>query len=154
MDNFDVEYYTIQYRVSAEGPWLKPKTKPKPLKKKDDWGFASFDNFSLNPLLRKQKRYVDDPYYYKWPAAEQEVNDIWQKSGEKGWYSLKFAVRALKWVREQNALGKNDYFDTYRNKCQSIRHEFRIVKVRYTKKINIVAEVAVDAVAEVFELSY
>ena len=124
-NDFDVSYYTIHYRTTKYSPWLKPEGKIKPIKK-TTWSRA-FETFDLDP------RYGN--FNPKWPAASQEVDNIWQLCGEKGWRTKRFALRALKRVRELDDLGEYDYREFCGRKTQAVRHEFKMVMVDFRRTI-------------------
>jgi hypothetical protein len=127
-------YYTIQHRWTHESPWLKPEGKLK--KRKDaEWGFSSFDHFGVafNPHTGKGNNWRP-----KWKAADANKQELWQRTRHTGWTRLKYALKALKNARKMDAAGEFDCRDSYTNKTQAARHEFRVVKCSYFSDYSVV----------------
>lgn len=133
MKDGNYTYYTIQHRSVAESPWCKPKEPLVPVEDKN-WSFSSFDHFG--PSFDRHKGTGND-----WrpvnSAASRESHDVWATTGHHGWWTLKFAVIALRHVRKDDAKGKYDCFGPYKEHCQAIRHEFRIVKLTVSQKTEV-----------------
>ena len=116
------EFYTFQHRRTHESPWRKLKP-IKPVKILDDWCFSSWDHFGfvINPLNTS-----GDKYLYK---GTDQCYKVWCEVGKNGFYDLKYAKLALKRLQKASREGEFDSTDNYRTKCQSLRYDFRIVKV-------------------------
>lgn len=129
-------YYTIQTRITHKSPWLKPKGKLK--RDESEWFWASFDAFgrAFDPWDG------DKPKFRK---ASDEKHDVWSKTDHHGWWSVKYAMQALKRAREEDAKGTFDSRDGYRNHQQRVVHEFRIIKVTVSQKTEILT---VDDIVE------
>lgn len=118
-------YYTFQHRRVAESPWLK-KEPILPIKKKDEWSFSCFDYFGKAINCLKWLDGGSVKYAYK---GGSECHDVWSKTGSKGFWTLKYAKEALNRLKEFNSKGKFDTVSGYHEHEQSVRYEFRIVKV-------------------------
>lgn len=124
-------YYTIQHRRTHESPWLKPKA-PLIKAQQKDWHFSSFDSFgfAFEPWLDFKPKY---------PKSQNETHDVWAKTSHKGWWTLKYAVRALKRARKASEEGKFDSRDSYNTLSQAVRYEFRIVKMVVSQQTEAVS---------------
>ena len=130
-------YYTIQCKRVAESPWLKPKEPLVPIKDKE-WAFASFDHFSFDPHKWEKTESGGVDWKALCQEASDELHDVWSKTGNHGWWNLKYAIAALKKVRKDDANGKYDTRSTYGEHCAAIRHKFRIVKQTVYQKTEII----------------
>ena len=128
MKNGQYTFYVIQQRRRAEGEWLKLESpiKPIPEEERHDWSNCSpeFWGCSLNPHTKNYK-----PSHI---AADKEWCECKVATGNCGWWTLKYAIEALKRVRQDDADGMYDSRDTYGKTEQLVRHEFRIVKIQLT----------------------
>ena len=127
-------YYTIQARVTATSPWLK-KNPIKPIKKKGEWGFSSFDSFGLSMCPHIG---AGNSWRPKNQKADDECGGVWSMTSSRGWWTLKYAVQALKRLRIDDFKGMYDTCDEYRKGHQSVRHEFRIVRMTVSQKMEII----------------
>jgi len=129
-------FYTIQHKRVAESPWLKPKDSlisvPKNLQ---EWHFSSFDHFgsSFDPHAG-----TGNDWHAINKEASDEIHDVWAHTSSHGWWTLKFAIAALKQVRKDDAVGKHDHRDSYGHHCSAIRHKYRIVKQTVYQKTEVV----------------
>lgn len=123
-------YYTLQHRQTHESPWLKPDAPLKPVKKPDDWTFSSFDYFGhvANPWV-----YSGNETKPRFQASNDELHSVRCATGSHGWWTLKYAVQALRRVRKGSEEGKFDHKDSYTKRTQAARYEFRLVKVAVSK---------------------
>jgi hypothetical protein len=129
-------YFTVQHRTTHKNDWLKPKSLLKPVKEKDEWSFSSFDHFgpSFNPHIG-----TGNDWRAEDKKASDEIYNVWCNTSHHGWWSLKYAILALCRVRKDDANGEYDTRDTYRHYCQSVRHEYRIVKLTVSKQTEVVS---------------
>jgi hypothetical protein len=123
-------YYTFQHRYTHKSPWLNPQGK---LKKVFDqeWHNSNWDVFGK----------VAEPwnnYKPKYPISHKETYEVYCSVGRHGWWSLKYAEKALKRLQKAQSKGRLDYKDGYNNVCQTIRYEFRIVKITVSKYTEII----------------
>ncbi len=118
------EYYTIQHKRRAEGPWLKLDEPVQPVNT-DRWSFSSFDHFGCSFDPWDNKNYGQK----KFKKQSKDKSDLWQKTHRDGWTKLEYAVAALKRVIKDDNDGHYDSFDSYNTRHQVRRHHFRIVKV-------------------------
>lgn len=116
--------FTLQHRVIARSPWLKPK-EPVIDEKSEDWFFCG-EQFarSLNPHIGTGN---------DWRAANKKAECQWydtqRATGVHGWYDANYAIKAIKRVRDDDDKGMYDTVSTYGQREQVVRHEFRIVQV-------------------------
>lgn len=130
-------YYTIQHRRTGESKvWGDPDSEMVPLPDAE-WCFSSFDSFggSFNPHIgtgnNRQARNK---------KADVELYEVWCKTGDKGWWTLKHAAAALRRVRADDQSGKYDSFDSQTHRrMRSIRREYRIVKMTVSQKTEVVS---------------
>ena len=127
-------FYTIQHKRIAESPWLKPMEPLLPCEGKE-WVFSSFDyfgaSFDLHAGTGNDWNSIDK-------VASNELHDVWSKTSDHGWWSLKYAIAALKQVRKDDAKGKYDTRDSYGRHEAAVRHRFRIVKQTVSQKTEVV----------------
>lgn len=133
-------YYTIQHKTVAESPWLKPKEPLIPVpEEKQEWHFSSFDYFG-GSFDKRHNTGKKPPY--EWgpvnPKASDEIHNVWSKTGDKGWWTLKFAIAALKQVRQDDRNGKYNNRDSYGTLHAAIRHKFRIVKMTVSQRTEVI----------------
>lgn len=123
-------YYALQHRKTHESPWNKPD---EPLVETDDkrWSYSSWDHFG----------HIAEPSIPGNPTeSSNEVHTVWAYTGNHGWYSLVFAVQALKRLKEGSEAGKLDSTDSYNRKTQAQRYEFRLMKVRQEVAVGEVSQ--------------
>jgi hypothetical protein len=118
-------FYQLQHRKTHESPWLKPKGKLKPVENRD-WAFSSWDYFGgkAEPWAGRGNGYKP-----KYPEAHEETHEVWARTGYHGWWTLEYALKALARVTKAQAEGAFDSRGSYKEHCQALRYEFRIVKV-------------------------
>jgi len=129
--------YQVQYKITHMSEYNKPNGPLKPYVDSngiyDNWGYASQDHFykAMNPHIGDGNNWC--PKYKK---SDKELTSVFLTVGEVGWYSLKFAIRALLALRKLDALGEFDDVDyTSKKKTTAVRHEFRLVKITKSFKI-------------------
>ncbi len=115
------EFYTIQQRVVKQSVWMTKQ----PLHDVDGrvWDFANFDVFGIGKMFQI------------FPG-----HDVKMATCYDGWWTLDETKKVVNEIRELDQLGKYDSYNVYHKHCQSIRHEFRIVKMTTMKHIEIVEE--------------
>ncbi len=129
----DHEYYIIQHRTTHRSEHLAKVHKLKPVKR-DRWQGSCFDYFHLTGPLKPLK---DGCRFGK---HSDEAHEVWAKTGERGYWSLKTARACLKHVRK---LDKEDAYASrgpYKELCSLMRHEFRVVKIVGRKHTTVVSE--------------
>lgn len=131
-------YYQIQHRRIATSPWLQPKGKISPVKDKlreRDWGTSGKDSWgkAIDPHIGSG---LD--YRARNPKAHEELYQVGCRTGHEGWLTKRYALNALRLSRRLDAKGVFDSYDGYRNHCQAVRHEFRLVKITYYKRTEII----------------
>lgn len=127
-------YYKIQHRTTHENEWLKPDSPLKPVTEEHYWASSSFDwmGFVANPLT---KRGGYSPRYKK---SDEQIRAVYSKTGSRGWWDLKHALKAVQRLQKADSEGKFDHKDTYQNHCQEARHEFRIMKMTVSQKTEVI----------------
>ena len=139
MNDGNFRIFCIQFRVKGKSPWLKPEGKLEPTRDLDNnWSFCG-EHFYKGMYPRKQSnfknQYAPSALY---PDEAKEFDKIRQEMGFEweGWYTIDYAIRAFKRLVALDNAGEYDYKDfTYGTKHQAVRHEYRIVKVQITKKV-------------------
>lgn len=124
-------FYTIQHRRTHESPWLQPNG-PLTLLKEREWSFSSWDHFG----------YVAEPwhgsgnnYKPKYKKSHDETHDVWSKTGYHGWWTVGYAIKAMSRLTNGSEQGKFNSKDGYGKVHQSLRYEFRIVRVEISRKV-------------------
>jgi len=137
MNNGKYKYYTIQLRKKAENTWCEEESPiiEIPESQREDWGTFSWDTFghTAEPWHGQ-----GNDYRPKYNKSHDETHEVWCAVGYRGWWSLKYAEKALKRLETANVLGKFDTLDGYRNLCRKVRYEFRIVKIKVSKKTKVI----------------
>ena len=64
----------------------------------------------------------------KHKKSYDETYDVWSKTDDHGWWSLKFAKKAIKRLDKAQNAGKFDTKGPYGKKHRICRYKFRIVK--------------------------
>lgn len=100
-------YYTLQHK-----PYINTDTEDSI--KDQEWKFSSFDFFG----------HVAEPNPKR--KSHEELHEVWCVTGEKGWWTLEYALNALNRLIIANAKGKIGNTE--------IKYEFRIVKVEISYK--------------------
>lgn len=144
MKNGQHTFYVIQHRVTAKGGWLKPDSKLVPVKKSDEWSLCGADYWgrSTNPHIGTGNNWRPAN-----PTADKEFHQCNNDTDCYGWYTLKYAIAALKRCRQHDAEGMYNTMSTYGNLEQEVRHEFRIAKVQITFQKSIEPLTVEDVVA-------
>lgn len=134
-------FYYIQFRTTHESEWGKPDGPLKPVERKNprdhEWAGTGSDYWghSLNPHIGRGNN---------WRArnkkASDEMREIDMATGHCGWYTLKYALAALRRLRKDDEAGHYDSTDNYRHKMAAVRHEFRLVKVTMSRKTEVLAD--------------
>jgi hypothetical protein len=126
-------YYTIQHRKTHQTEWLKPDDELKPVEKKDHWSMSCFDwmGFKAQPWAGKGNDWK--PIDKK---AHDQISSVRSMTGSKGWWDLEYAMKALARLMKASEEGEFVITDTYGKPHQAQRFEFRIVRVRWFKKID------------------
>lgn len=119
------QYFTFQHRVVRESPW-RCETPINPIEP-GPWTMSSWDAFggAISPLNPS-----GEGYRY---SGTEECHKVWQETGSHGFYNLVNAQAALGRLRSENLDGQWDRRGPYGEHCQSVRYEFRIVKVTHYK---------------------
>lgn len=145
MKNGQYTFYAVQQRTHSKGGWLKPNSPLQPVPAQEcEWHCCGNDywGYSTNPHVGTGNN---------WIAAHRRADKEWfdcqRATGQHGWFTLKYALAALKRLRKHDSEGHYNYRDTYGKLCQEVRHEFRIVKITLTYQRNI-EPLTVDDVVE------
>ena len=131
--------FVIESRLVAESEHGKPETPIKPAKKPWEWGrYNTFDTVMVPHIGSGNDRRPQNKQAY------EEWHDSHRTCSVHGWYTLKYAVAALKRARKANEEGMGDYRDPSSHRIsQRCRYEFRLVK--YVTTYNrTVSEVSTD----------
>lgn len=128
-------YYAIQSRVTHLSPWCKPDGPLEHVETGGDWGGgpSSGDGYA-EPWAGS-----GNDYKPKYKKSHDEKHDVWAKTGGTGWWTLKYAVLAMRRLQKASAEGKLNYKDSYNKETQAVRYEFRIIKVSVSKKVEHVS---------------
>lgn len=128
-------FYTIQHKLVAETPWLKNDMPFKNVERDNIWSFSNWDTFGS---IAEPYKFCSNGLEAKYPNSYKEIYEVWSKTGWKGWYTKKFAVRSLKRLEKASEAGKFDYRDTYGTLHQRCRYKFRIVQITMSYKEKVV----------------
>lgn len=93
--------------------------------KEYDWAFSNWDVFGCeleSNVWHPQNKIKVNP----------EPHDVWCKTRSHGYWTLKLAQSALKYMRKRNARGDYDHKDGYSCCYQRARYQFAIAKVIHT----------------------
>jgi len=135
-------YYTFRHRCvelsEHNGPECPLYTAEEALTSKDSkirelgkylkeyqWSFSSWDVFGCqleSNVWHPQNKIKVNP----------EPHSVWCATRSQGYWTLKLAQSALKYLRKRNARGDYDHKDSYSGCYQRARYEFAIVKVIHT----------------------
>jgi len=96
--------------------------------------FSSWDSFGhvAEPWIG-----TGNDFKPQFKKAHDETHDVWSKTGNRGWWSIAYAMKGLYRVRKGSEEGKFDSRDGYNKLCQGKRYEFQIVKVTVSRKVEI-----------------
>jgi hypothetical protein len=122
--------YVIEMRCVAQSDHGQPNGPIKPMK--EPWAWSRYNTFDavMNPHVG-----TGNDWRPQNPKADKEWHDTRHACCEQGWYTLRFAIAALKRARKANDEGKGNHRDGYGKCYQTARYEFRLVKkvVTYSK---------------------
>lgn len=122
------EFYTIQFRTVGKNKWLDLDSSIKPVDY-EEWHYCSWGQ-SCDPHIG-----TGNNWRAKNQKAHRQWHDLSMATGYHGWYDMKYAIAALKRLREDDSNGVYDSFDGYNKRHQRVRHEFRIVKLTISMKM-------------------
>lgn len=127
-------YYTIQHRRVAESPWLNSSK----LHRKNDegWELSSWHYFGWVAHLPQVS--VSKPLTVG-AKADREVYEVWSATGGHGWWTEKYALDALPALRQADDKGAFDVRGPDGIARQCLRHEFRVVRITVSQKLDIIA---------------
>ena len=145
MQDGEYVYFTIQFRTTHKTAWLKRGGPLEPVAD-PQWGFVGSDSFGF---VAEPWAGSGNGYKPQFREAYEDTRSVWAKTGASlGWWSLKYATKAIQRLRKADAEGKFDYRDNYNQWCQGIRHEYRLIKMTVSQKTEVVeVEELVDALA-------
>ena len=123
-------FYVLEWKTKARTKHLKPNGKLYPVED-SDWHYNDFDKIA--EPWSNWGRPGAHPICSKSDAERQEIEQITHLEWS-GWWTLKYAIKALQRVMKADEEGKFDYFDTYRKRTASVRHEFRVTKMTVSQK--------------------
>ena len=133
-------YYAIQSRVTHLSPHNKPEAPLVSVEKLDD-GFGRPYSREWHGMVGE---YIAEPwegsgndYKPKHRKSHDEKHSVWAKTGGSGWWTLKYAVLAMRRLSKGSQAGKLNYKDGYNKVTQAVRYEFRIVKISVSKKVEL-----------------
>ncbi len=153
-------YFTIQFRQTHKSPWSRPDGPLTPVEDLN-WKFCSWDYFGPVDIGRdgtgktRDGGAIDllghgDDRQPANPTSHEEINAVYHRVGNKGWWSLRHAAKALQRARKADRDGEFNQFDRDGHEAmQVIKHEFRIVRIsvsRTTKPVD--SQELLDAVLE------
>ena len=133
MKNGKFEYYVIQHKKTHESPWLK--TKEPLVKVRHDWAFSSWEYFGF---IAEPWTGSGNDWKPKHKKSHDETYDVWNKTDERGWWTLKFAEKAVRRLEKAQKSGKFDTKGPYGKKHQVCRYKFRIVKKIVSHNVEVV----------------
>lgn len=127
-------FFTIQHRKTHESPWLKPDGPLKEVENKDDFHLSSFDYFGhvFDPTTSS-----GNERKHKCVAAHAERVHVRNATGFDGYWTLKYAIGALRRALKGSDEGKFDS-EHQGKKTQACRYDFRIVKYTVSQKVEVV----------------
>ena len=148
-------YFTIQMMRTHMSPHNKPEEPLLPISQIVDssgrpeeshWGTISWDNYGS---IAEPWAGSGNDYKPIFKTAHDETHDVWSKTGRHGWWTLKYAVLALKRMKKASEDGKMNWKDNCNRVTQAVRHDFRLVKVTVAKKVELVsADDLIDALTQ------
>lgn len=118
-------FYRLQHRQTHESPWLKPEGKLSSVYG-SQWMYSSWDVFGR----------IAEPW--EGTESQNETYDVLRNTEKRGWWTLKYAQKALRRLDKAQAKGKFDSRDGYGKVCQAKRYEFRLVKTILVKITEII----------------
>lgn len=143
MKNGQYTFYAVQQRLQSQSDWLKPDGPLNPVQECEWHCCGEYWGRSTNPHVGKGNN-----WHPANRAADTEWWDCQLATGQHGWFSLKYALAALRRCRKHDNEGLYNSRGTYGTVAQSRRHEFRIVKITliYQKTVE---PLTIDDVVEV-----
>lgn len=122
--------------VTHMSPWLEPKG---PLKRREELENGFGEKYSKEWTGMVGESFAepwknDKPQY---PLSHAELHSVWAKTGQRGWWTLKYAAQALKRLKKASQEGKLNYKDSYNKVTQAVRYEFRILEVKISKSTRV-----------------
>lgn len=140
-------YYAIQSRVTHLSPWCEPDGPLEHVSKlKDCFGRPYLEtggDWSGGPsngdCYAEPWEGSGNDYKPKYKESHDEKHDVWAKTGGTGWWTLNYAVLAMRRLQKASAEGKLNYKDGYNKETQAVRYEFRIIKISVSKKVEHVS---------------
>lgn len=121
-------YYTFQHRKTHQSPWLEPNEPLIPVE--NEWDFSNWDSFG----------YVAEPWKNEAPKFKKsfdETHEVFCSTGNKGWWTLRYAVLGLNRLRKASEEGKFNVTH-YGDVARAVRFEFRLVKITVSKETTLV----------------
>lgn len=120
--------FCLQFRTTEKSPWLKPKEKRERVER-DEWGWCGRDYWgrSTNPHIG-----TGNDWRPRNKAMSDDAAATFRATDHFGWTKREYANTALKTARKDDDAGMYDSRDTYGHHEQSVRHEFRIVRLEIT----------------------
>ena len=119
-------YYHMEHRKVAEGP-VREEGPMKPCRDYA-WAWSSWEYFN-NAMTSNQE------------PPNLEAADVYNKTGNHGWWTLRYAIQALKRLRNFDKKGRYDSRGFLGNKViKRVRHEFRIVKMTVSQKTEVITK--------------
>jgi hypothetical protein len=120
--------FVLQFRTVSKSP-------ADARAKKDDKWYGCGDDYwgrSTNPYIGS-----GNTWRPRNRAASEDFRAAFHNTGQHGWSHLPFAVAALKRVRKDDAAGMYNYKDPSNGRdIQTVRHEFRLVKLEVTYNLS------------------
>jgi len=135
-------YYAIQSRVTHLSPHNKPDKPLEHVSKLEDGFGRPYETGGEWGGGPSSGDYVAEPWVGdkpKYKKSHDEKHDVWAKTGGSGWWTLKYAVNAMRRLNKGSEEGKLNYKDGYNKVTQAVRYEFRIVKISVSKKVELVS---------------
>jgi hypothetical protein len=137
------EYFSIEHRRSHLSPWNKPNEPLTPVEDLlDSFGkpeSTEWDSGVIKDLVAEPWIGTGNNYKPKYKFSHDEKHSVWAQTGGCGWWTLKYAVLAVRRLRKASKLGKLNYADGYGKVTQAVRYEFRVVKISVSKKVELVS---------------
>lgn len=134
-------YFTIQSKVTHLSPHNEPDAGLIPAKDVID-GFGKPYKSKWGGMIHE---YIAEPwdgsgndYKPKYKASSDEKHDVWAKTGGCGWWSLKYAVAAMRRLQKASENGDLNYKDSYNKVYRAVRYEFRVIKINVSKSVEVV----------------
>ncbi len=133
-------YFAIRSRVTHLSEHNEPNGPLRPVSECED----GFGRPYKAEWLGMVGEYTAEPwagsgnnYKPKYKNSHDELHSVWAKTGGCGWWTLRYAVLAMRRLVKGSEAGKLDY-DHQGKKTQAVRYEFRIVKITVSKLVELV----------------